>query len=179
MKHKSCLSLYFFLEISSASASAAFLALRNTNMSLSAFYCIFSAGLIKGTVRPDWISLRVISLDRPQGHQPLCLWFFNFVLEYLRRDKCSEPLHTKMHLILQLVGNTGYLEVFLPIGWRTFIWWKNPPKLSSILVWIAEWWNSLHTSCNPKNNCWISRFFGARFGRKIAVCAHTTCDPNK
>jgi hypothetical protein len=34
------------------------------------------------------------------------------------------------------------------------------------LVWIAEWWNSLHTSCNPKNNGWISRIFGARFGGK-------------
>jgi hypothetical protein len=51
----------------------------------------------------------------------ICFRFFNFVLEYLRRDKSSEPLHTKIHLILLLVGITGCLESFLPIGWRTFI----------------------------------------------------------
>jgi hypothetical protein len=37
------------------------------------------------------------------------------------------------------------------------------------LVWIADCWfssNILLTSRNPKNNCWISRIFGVRFGRK-------------
>ncbi len=34
---------------------------------------------IKGTVRPDWISLRVVSLDRPlKGHQPL--YVFDFLI---------------------------------------------------------------------------------------------------
>jgi hypothetical protein len=27
--------------------------------------------LLKGTVRPDWISMRVVSLDRPQKGHPL------------------------------------------------------------------------------------------------------------
>ncbi len=46
---------------------------------------------------------------------------------------------------------------------------RNPTKCCSILVWIADcWfpWNILLTSCNPKNNCWISRIFGAWFGGK-------------
>ncbi len=67
----------------------------------------------------------------------------------------------------------------LPIGWRTFIWWKNPPQCCSILVWIAGCWNSLLTSRNPKSNWCISRIFGAQFAEKIAVWAHANRDPNK
>ncbi len=73
---------------------------------------------------------------------------------------------------LLLVGMTVCLESFLPFGCRTFICWKNLPKCSSFLVWIADCWfssNILHTSRNPKNNCWfcwISRIFGVRFGGK-------------
>ncbi len=52
---------------------------------------------------------------------------------------------------------------------------KNPPKCSSILVWIAEWCNSLHTSRNPKNNWYLSHIFGARFGEKD--CGLSTCKP--
>jgi hypothetical protein len=33
----------------------------------------------KGTVRPDWICMRVVSLGPPlKGHQPLCFLMFNF-----------------------------------------------------------------------------------------------------
>ncbi len=58
------------------------------------------------------------------------------------------------------------IESFLPIGWHTFIWYKNPPKCCSILVWIAEWWSSSLSSRNPKENWCPSRTFGARFGEK-------------
>ncbi len=39
---------------------------------------------------------------------------------------------------LLLVRITVCKESFLPIGWHTFIWWKNPPKGCTILVWL---WN--------------------------------------
>ncbi len=52
---------------------------------------------------------------------------------------------------------------------------KNPPKCNSILVWIAEWWNSLHTSRNPKNNWYLSRIIGALFGEKDRGLS--TCKP--
>ncbi len=62
----------------------------------------------KGTVRPDWICMRVVPLERPgKGHQPLDFLFFNFDLEFLKKPQSSEPLHTKMHLVLQPVGITG------------------------------------------------------------------------
>ncbi len=71
---------------------------------------------LKGTVRPDWISLRVVSLDRPyKGHHPF--WFFNFDLEYL------------------LVGITVCLESFLPIGWRTLF--DEKIRQSSALFWFG------------------------------------------
>ncbi len=43
--------------------------------------------------------------------------------------KSSEPLHTKIYLILLLVGITVCIDSFLPTGWRTFIWWKSAKVL--------------------------------------------------
>jgi hypothetical protein len=67
------------------------------------------------------------------------------------------------------------IESCLPVGWRTFIWWKNPPKCCSMFVWIAGCWNSLLTTRNPKNNWCLSRIFGARFGGKDRSLS--TCKP--
>ncbi len=64
---------------------------------------------------------------------------------------------------------TVCLESCLPIGWRTFIWWKNLPKGCSIwfgLRYVRDSSNILLTSRNPKDNCWPSRIFGDRFGGK-------------
>jgi hypothetical protein len=62
----------------------------------------------KGTVGPDWICMRVVSLESPlKGHQPLYVFnFFIFDLEYLIRVQSSEPLHAKRPLILLLVPFT-------------------------------------------------------------------------
>jgi hypothetical protein len=36
--------------------------------------------------------------------------------------------------------------------------------------------NILLTSRNPKNNCWLSRVFGARYGRKDCdLCPYNLC----
>jgi hypothetical protein len=60
---------------------------------------------VKGTVRPDWICMRVVPLDRPMRRTSTAIGFrfFNFDLEYLKRVQSSEPLNTKKHLILLLV----------------------------------------------------------------------------
>jgi hypothetical protein len=76
---------------------------------------------------------------------------------------------------LLLVWITVCIESCLSIGWRTFLEWKNPSKCCSILVWIAECWNSLLTKCNPKNNWCLSCIFGARFGGKDYGLS--TCKP--
>jgi hypothetical protein len=64
--------------------------------------------LFKGTVRPDWICMRVVSLESPlKGHQPLYVFnFFIFDLEYLKQLQSSEPLHAKRPQILLLVQFT-------------------------------------------------------------------------
>ncbi len=117
---------------------------------------------IKGTVRPDWICMRVVSMERPlKGHQPL--YVFNFWATSCKNDSN-----------LLLVRITVCIESCLAIGWRTSIW-KNPPKCTSILVWIAEWWNSLLASRKPKNNWCLSRIFGAWFGEKDRGLS--TCKP--
>ncbi len=65
-----------------------------------------STGL--GTVQPDWICMRVVSLKSPlKGHQPLYVFnFFFFDLEFLKQLLISEPLHAKRPLILLLVRFT-------------------------------------------------------------------------
>ncbi len=70
---------------------------------------------IKGTVRPDWICMRVVSLESPlKGHQPLYILyflFFIFDLEYLIRVQSSEPLHAKMNPTSCLLGSRfAYLQ---------------------------------------------------------------------
>jgi hypothetical protein len=52
---------------------------------------------------------------------------------------------------------------------------KKSAKFSSILVWVAEWWNFLPASRNPKNNWCLSRIYGVRFGEKDRGLS--TCKP--
>ncbi len=67
--------------------------------------------LFKGTVRPDWISMRVVALNRPwKGHKPLKVFDFDFSSEYLKQLQSSEPLHAKRPLILLLVRITVCMD---------------------------------------------------------------------
>ncbi len=120
----------------------------------------------KGIVRPDWIYMRVVPLDRPWiGHQVLLVFdFLNFTLEY--------DFKVLSHFVqkgIQLPACLDHgLHRILSSCWLVhFYWWKNHPlKCCSILVWIAGCWNSLLTTRNPKNNWCLSPIFGARFGGK-------------
>ncbi len=117
--------------------------------------------------------MRVVSLESPlKGHQPLYVLNFlclilNFWVLSRFMQKCLQPSACSDHGLYRILSSY--------IGWRTFIWWKNPQKCSSILVRIAEWWNSLLTSRNPKNNWYLSRIFGTRFGEKDRGLS--TCKP--
>ena len=93
----------------------------------------------------------------------LNFYFWSWIFETTPKFWAA-PCKNESNLLL--VRFTVCIESCLPIGWRTFIWWKNPPKCSSILVWVAEWWNCLHASRNPKNNWCLSRIYGIRFGEK-------------
>jgi hypothetical protein len=69
----------------------------------------------------------------------------------------------------------AWIPVFLLAG--ALLFYGNPPKCFSILVWIAGCWNSLLTSHNPKHN-WCLAFLEHSSAEKIAVWAHANCDPN-
>ncbi len=129
---------------------------------------------IKGTVRPDWICMRV---EKDTSRYKFSIFYLQFrifekALKFWAASYKNEPN-------LLLVPIMVCTESFLPIGWRTIISWKNPPKCCTILVWIAGCWNSsniLLTSHNPKNNCWLSHIFVARFGGKDrGWCPYNPC----
>ncbi len=63
---------------------------------------------LKGTVRPDWICMRVVSLESAlKGHQPLQVFnFFISLLNILKRLQSPEPLHAELNPILLLVRFT-------------------------------------------------------------------------
>jgi len=65
------------------------------------------ASTFKGTLRPDWICMSVVSLESTlKGHQPLYVFnVFIFDLEYFIRVQSSEPLHAKMNQISCLFGS--------------------------------------------------------------------------
>ncbi len=99
-----------------------------------------------------------------------CFWFFKFhfwIFENTCTSKFWAPSY-KNESNLLLVRIIVCAESFLPFGWRTFIWWKHPPKCCTILVdcWMLDSSNILLTSWNLLNNCCLPRFFGARFGGK-------------
>ncbi len=82
----------------------------------------------KGTVRPVWICMRMVPLDSPRKeHRPLKFWVFLFWTWIF--EKSSVLLHTKIHLI-------STFFVISSFSWRTFIWWKNMPKLCTTRIRI-------------------------------------------
>ncbi len=113
-------------------------------------------------VRPDWIYMRVISLDRPwKGHQSTAIGFdFKILLWNIWKISKFWAASCKNESNLLLVW------IMVCIGLLTCILWKNPTKCCSILVWIARCWKSLLTNRNSKNNCWHTRIFGAWLGGK-------------
>ncbi len=63
---------------------------------------------LKGTSRPDWILIRVVSLESPLKRTSTAIGvkFFSFTLEYFKRLKTPEPLHAELNPILLLVRFT-------------------------------------------------------------------------
>jgi hypothetical protein len=53
----------------------------------------------KGTVRPEWIYIRVVDINRNR------FMIFNLTLEYLKRLQSSVPLHAKMNPTSCLFGS--------------------------------------------------------------------------
>ncbi len=148
--------------------------------------------------REFWLNLKVLSCQiRSTMYMRVALWhhriglgkdvnryrfffifiFWPWIFEKSSKFWAAKYKNTSNLLIFRL---TACIESCLPIGWRTIIWRKNSPRCCTILVWIAGCWNSsnmlLKSHKNPKNNCWLSRIFGDRFGRKH--CGLTPYNPS-
>ena len=111
--------------------------------------------------------MRVVSLKSPwKGHQPLYVFDFliavpniwnNFkVLSRFMQNWTQSPA-CSLHGLHRMLSSYWLAHFHLM---------KKSAKCSSILVRVAEWWNFLPASRNPKNNWCLSRIFGIRFGEK-------------
>ncbi len=127
----------------------------------------------KGTFQPDWICMRVVSLESSlKGHQPLYVLNFLFLILNIWKD-FKVMSHFMQKLIQAPACSDHGLHRILSSYWLAHFYLA--PKSYFILVWIAEWWNSLPSCRNPKNNWYLSHIFGARFGEKNSSLS--TCKP--
>ncbi len=106
----------------------------------------------------------------------LIFYFWSWIFEKTSKFWAAS---CKKESNLLLVRITVCIESCLPISWHTFIWWKNPPKNYSILVWIAEWWNSLPSSRTQRTIDISPAFLEHGSVKKITVWAHANRIPNK
>ncbi len=133
----------------------------------------------KGTVRPDWICMRVVPLDRRcKIHQSL--YVVDFLFHFWIFEKTSKfwAASYKNDSNLLLVHIKVCIESFLPIGWRTFL--DEKIRRSAALFWFGL------------RDVGILQIFYSRaiiqrtivdspafLAEKIAVWIHTNRDPNK
>ncbi len=120
-----------------------------------------------------WFAIELCDLKVPSGqigstwewYRRIGLYVFDFLVSLLNIWKDFKVLSRFMQKCIQHPARLDHgLHRILSSYWLgTFIWWKNPPKCCSILVWIAGCWNSLLMSHNPKNHWFLFCIFGARF----------------
>ncbi len=126
---------------------------------------------LKGTVRPDWIWMRVVSLESPlKGHKPLYVFNFLFlILNFLKDFKVLSHSMQNRPLILLFVRIT----VFLLAGALSF---DEKIRQSSPLFWFGLRNDGIFT-CEPqsKKQLCLSRIYGVRFGEKDRGLS--TCKP--
>ncbi len=80
----------------------------------------------------------------------------------MKRTWSCEPLDTKMPPISSFFCGRLVQTPILSIRWHTFLWWKNPPKCCTILVWVAaclNFSNILLTSRHTKESWVLSWIF--------------------
>ncbi len=124
----------------------------------------FILNILKGTVRPDWICMRVVSLKSPlKGHQPLYL--FNFLFLILNIWKDFKVLSRFMQKWLQPpVCSDHGLHRILSCYWLAHFHLMT--KSAKVHLYFGLDYGMMDASRNPKNNWCLSRIFGARFGEK-------------
>ncbi len=133
--------------------------------------------------------------------------FFDFLISVLNIWKDLKVLSRFIQKLIQPPARSDHgLYICKPQSYQFcgFCHLSQCCGQSSIFVWITEYCiqavirtlrpgnysgldcglliffkHSALTSRNPKNNCWLSCILEHDLAEKIAVCAHTTCVPNK
>ncbi len=121
----------------------------------------------KGTVQPDWICMRVVPLESPlKGHQPL--YVFDFLVSVMNIWNNFKVLSRFMQNWTQSPACSVHgLHRMLSSYWLAhFHLMKKSSNVQLYFGSVAEWWNFLPASRNPKNNWCLSRNYGTRFGEK-------------
>jgi hypothetical protein len=113
-----------------------------------------------GTVRPDWICMRVVSLKSPsKGHQPLYVYnFFIFYLEFLKQLQSYEPLHAKRPLILLLVRLTVCMCSSRDL-FRQTVFHKSGRGINCSWDCGSQVKNFIIPQPKPKQSCTLADFF--------------------
>jgi hypothetical protein len=103
---------------------------------------------------------------------------FNFDLEYLGRVQSSEPLHTKMNLTSCWLGSRFVSNPFFLLA-GAFLF-DEKIRLSSALFWFGLRNDGILylQAATPRKIVDSSAFLEQCSAEKIAVCDHTTRDPN-
>ncbi len=122
-----------------------------------------------------WIGLKRTSTD---------IWFlfFNFDLEYLRRVQRSEPLHTKINPTSCLLGSWFVKSPFFLLA--VTLSFVEKIRWSAVPIWfglrIVGFLQIFYLQAVIQRRIVdSSTYLEHGSAEKIAVCAHTTCDPNK
>ncbi len=106
----------------------------------------------------------------------LIFYFWSWIFEKTSNFWAASCKNESNLLLVQI---TVCIESCLPIGWHTFIWWKNPPKSYSILFGLLND-EILYLQAATHRTIGISpAFMGYDLAKKIPVWAHANRDPNK
>ncbi len=127
----------------------------------------------KGTVRPDWIWMRVVPLDSPlKGHQPLRV--FDFLISVLNIWNNFKVLSRFMQNWTQTPSCSDHgLHKILSSYWLAHCYLIK--KSTKVALYLGVDCGMMDTSRNPKNNWCLSRIYGIPFGEKDHGLS--TCKP--
>ncbi len=137
--------------------------------------------IFKGTVRSDWICMRVVPLYRPWRISTaigfFIFYFWSWIFEKTSKFWGASCKNESNLLLVQIT----VLHRILSSYWLAHFYLMK--KSAKVLLYFQYFGldsgNSLPKSRKPKNNWCLSHIIGAPFGGKNAVWSHANGDLDK
>ncbi len=144
---------------------------------LSQMFSVFYLKVPSGQIGSTWEWYHWISLEKDINHYRFLIFkFYSWIFEKTSKFWAASCKNQSNLLLVQI---TVCIESCIPIGWRTFIWWKI---CQSALLFLF----SLHDVGLLYSQAVIQRtidvssaFLEQGSAEKITVWAHADHDPNK